>query len=144
MSATGAGATSDDLLARVRDVVGRTIPKNGRVLVVAKTDAALLWPRARAPRRSRKATTAAMRVSIPATARRRSRCSPPPDGAASRNYFLSERPEFTDSGDADERELTLEDVGWPDEFKRWCATTCGETAAAWGYRLTRNGSGSDA
>ena len=63
----------------------------------------------------------------------------PHQQAIARDYFLSERPEFTGSGDADGRELTLEDVDWPEEFKRWCVTTCGETATAWGYRLTRNG-----
>jgi hypothetical protein len=54
-----------------------------------------------------------------------------------RDYFQSERPQFTGSS-ADEKELTLEDVAWPDDFKRWCVNACGETAAAWGYRLTRS------
>jgi hypothetical protein len=60
----------------------------------------------------------------------------PQQQQAAREYFLTQRPECTGSS-RDEQEVLLEDVGWPDEFKRWCISACGETAAAWGYRLTR-------
>jgi hypothetical protein len=54
-----------------------------------------------------------------------------------REYFLNERPQFTGSS-KDDNEMTLEDVDWSDDFKHWCVNTCGDTAAAWGYRLTRD------
>jgi hypothetical protein len=65
----------------------------------------------------------------------------PDQQRVARDYFLNERPQFTGSS-RDEKELTLEDVAdWPDDFKKWVVASIGETAAAWGYRLTRGGSG---
>jgi hypothetical protein len=65
----------------------------------------------------------------------------PDQQRVARDYFLNERPQFTGSS-RDEKELTLEDVvDWPEDLKKWVVSACGETAAAWGYRLTRSAGG---
>jgi hypothetical protein len=61
----------------------------------------------------------------------------PEQQAVAKHFFLTQRPQFTGSS-RDEQEVLLEDVDWPEEFKRWCVSACGATAAAWGYRLSRS------